>query len=148
MRPGRRLTPYLLLTPALALFTFAVLGPIAATAVFSFFEWNGFGPFEPVGVANFLRAASDPIFRASFLHVAIYIGLTIVLEVVVGLALAGMVTARPRGAALFRVAFFVPVMLPMVVVAVLWGFVYNPDFGLLNSDGELRAGVVDPDLAR
>ena len=98
---------------ALTIFTFAVLGPIAATAVFSFFEWNGFGPFEPVGVANFLRAASDPIFRASFLHVAIYIGLTIVLEVVVGLLLAGMVTARPRGTAFFRVAFFVPVMLPM-----------------------------------
>ena len=133
MRPGRRLTPYLLVAPALALFTFVVLGPIAATAVFSFFEWNGFGPFELVGFANYLRAATDPIFRASFLHVAVYIALTIWLEVFVGLLLAGLVTARPRGTAFFRVAFFVPVLLPMVVVAVLWGFVYNPDFGLLNS---------------
>ena len=133
MRPRRRSTPYLLVAPALALFTFAVLGPIGATAVFSFFDWNGFGPLEAVGIANYVRAATDPIFRASFTHVAIYIALTIVLEVFVGLLLAGMVTGRPRGTAFFRVAFFIPVMLPMVVVAVLWSFVYNPDFGLLNS---------------
>ncbi len=133
MRPRRRITPYLLVAPALALFTFAVLGPIVATGVFSFFEWDGFGPFDPVGVANYVRAAADPLFRASFVHVAIYITLTIVLEVFVGLVLAGLVTARPRGTGLFRVAFFIPVMLPMVVVAVLWDFVYNPDFGLLNS---------------
>jgi len=133
MRPRRRITPYLLVTPALALFTFAVLGPIVATGVFSFFEWDGFGPFDPVGVANYVRAATDPLFRASFLHVGIYIALTIVLEVFVGLVLAGLVTARPKGTGLFRVAFFIPVMLPMVVVAVLWDFVYNPDFGLLNS---------------
>ncbi|HWL50485.1 MAG TPA: sugar ABC transporter permease [Acidimicrobiia bacterium] len=133
MRPRRRITPYLLVAPALALFTFAVLGPIVVTGVFSFFEWDGFGSFDPVGVANYLRAAADPLFRASFLHVAIYIALTIVLEVFVGLVLAGLVTARPRGTGVFRVAFFIPVMLPMVVVAVLWDFVYNPDFGLLNS---------------
>jgi len=133
MRPRRRYTPYLLVAPALALFTFAVLGPIAATGVFSFFDWNGFGPMEPVGIHNYVRAATDPIFRASFVHVAIYIALTIVLELLVGLLLAGLVTARPRGTGFFRVAFFIPVMLPMVVVAVLWGFVYNPDFGLLNS---------------
>ena len=133
MRPQRRITPYLLLAPALALFTFAVLGPIVATGVFSFFDWDGFGPFDPVGLANYLRAATDPLFRASFVHVSIYIVLTIFLEVFVGLVLAGLVTARPRGTGLFRVAFFIPVLLPMVVVAVLWDFVYNPDFGLLNS---------------
>ncbi len=136
MRPRRRLTPYLLAAPALALFAFAVLGPIVATGVFSFFEWNGFGPFQAVGLDNYLRAFTDPIFRASFLHVTIYIAITIVLELVVGLLLAGLVTARPRGSGFFRVAFFIPVMLPMVVVAVLWGFVYNPDFGLINTSLE------------
>ncbi len=154
MRPRRRATPYLLMAPALALFTFAVLGPIVATAAFSFFDWNGFGPFDPVGFANYVRAATDPIFRASFLHVAIYIALTIVLEVFVGLLLAGLVTARPRGTGFFRVAFFIPVLLPMVVVAVLWSFVYNPDFGLINSgleavglEGLTRVWLGDTDTA-
>lgn len=133
MRPRRWFTPYLLVVPALALFAFAVLGPIIATAAFSFFDWNGFGSFESAGLANYVRALADPIFRASFLHVAIYVAITIVLEVLVGLVLAGLVTARGARTGFFRVAFFVPVMLPMVVVAVLWRFVYNPDFGLVNS---------------
>lgn len=117
----------------MALFTFAVLGPIVATVVFSFFEWNGFGDFTAAGLANYVRAVGDPIFRDSFVHVGIYVALTIVLEVLVGLVLAGLVTAPNRRTGFYRVAFFVPVMLPMVVVAVLWRFVYNPDFGLVNS---------------
>jgi raffinose/stachyose/melibiose transport system permease protein len=73
--------------------------------------------------------------------VVIYIAATIVLEVGVGLALAGLITMR-RAGMWFRVAIFVPVMLPLVVVAVLWSFVYNPDFGLIN--GALEAlGLAD-----
>ena len=132
MRAHRWFTPYLLVLPAMALFAFAILGPVLATGVFSFYEWDGFGAFTSVGIDNYLRAFSDPVFRASFVHVAIYILLTIVLEVGAGLLLAGMVTSRPRGTGFFRVAFFIPVMLPLVVVAVVWGFVYNPDFGLIN----------------
>jgi raffinose/stachyose/melibiose transport system permease protein len=53
--------------------------------------------------------------------------------VLVGLLLAGLVLSVRRGSIWFRVAIFTPVMLPMVVVAILWSFVYNPDFGLLNA---------------
>jgi raffinose/stachyose/melibiose transport system permease protein len=87
---------------------------------------------KPVGLDNYVAALTDPIFRDSFLHVLGYIAATLVLEVGLGLALAGIVSAR-RGTVWFRVAFFAPVMLPMVVVAILWSFVYNGDFGLLNA---------------
>jgi raffinose/stachyose/melibiose transport system permease protein len=85
-----------------------------------------------VGLDNYLTALTDPTFRDSFVHVLIYIGATLVLEVGLGLGLAGVVSARP-GTLWFRVAIFVPVMLPMVVVAILWSFVYNNDFGLINA---------------
>ena len=67
----------------------------------------------------------------------LYIAATLVLEVLVGLALAGS-SSRATGRLWFRVAFFAPVMLPMVVVAVLWSFVYNPDFGLRQRDARRR----------
>jgi raffinose/stachyose/melibiose transport system permease protein len=79
---------------------------------------------------------------------------TIVLEVLVGMALAGLLTARPKRSSVLQVAFFVPVMLPMVVIAVLWAFVYNPDIGLLNAgleriglDSLTRVWLGDPDTA-
>jgi raffinose/stachyose/melibiose transport system permease protein len=132
MKPSRAITPWLFLAPPLLVFGFAVLVPMIFTVGYSFTDWNGFGPMTFVGLANYLTAATDPIFRDSFVHVCLYIAATLVLEVLVGLVLAGIVSAA-AGGLWFRVAIFTPVMLPMVVVAVLWSFVYNPDFGLVNS---------------
>ena len=136
MRATSRLTPWLFLAPGLAVFGAAVLLPMALTAGFSFTEWNGFGPMTFVGLDNYARALDDSLFQSSFLHVLIYIAATLILEVAVGLGLAGIISAR-AGGAWFRVAIFTPVMLPAVVVAVLWAFIYNPDFGLIN--GALEA---------
>ncbi|HEY7525181.1 MAG TPA: sugar ABC transporter permease [Candidatus Limnocylindrales bacterium] len=133
MKPSHPATPYLLLAPALAVFGFAVLTPLLVTIGYSFTEWDGFGPMTFVGLENYLAAARDALFRDSFLHVLGYIAATLVLEVAVGLGLAGLVSARNRASLWFRVALFTPVMLPMVVVAILWSFVYNPDFGIVNA---------------
>jgi raffinose/stachyose/melibiose transport system permease protein len=111
------------------------------TVGYSFTTWDGFGEMTFVGLDNYAQAAADPEFRDSFVHVLIYIAATLVLEVLVGLGLAGLVSMGP-GRLWFRVAIFTPVMLPLVVVAVLWSFVYNPDFGLLNGALE-AAGLED-----
>jgi raffinose/stachyose/melibiose transport system permease protein len=140
VKPTRRITPWLFLVPGLAVFGAAVLLPMVLTVGYSFTEWDGFGPMTFVGLDNYTRAVGDELFRDSFLHVIIYIAATIVLEVGVGLVLAGVITMR-RAGMWFRVAIFVPVMLPLVVVAVLWSFVYNPDFGLIN--GALEALGLD-----
>ena len=132
MKPDRPLAPYLLVGPAMLVFGLAVLMPMVFTVGYSFTEWNGFGPMTFVGLDNYIAAALDPIFRESFLHVIVYIAATLMLEVGVGLILAGIVHALP-GSLWFRVAIFVPVMLPLVVVAILWSFVYNADFGLINA---------------
>ncbi len=135
-------------------FAFAVLVPLVVTVGYSFTEWDGFGAMSWVGPDNYLRAARDPVFRESFVHVLLYIAATIVLEVLAGLGLAGLLSARGRGSVWFRVALFAPVMLPLVVVAVLWSFVYNPDFGLVNAvlasaglDGLQRIWLGDSDTA-
>lgn len=136
MTPSRRVVPYLFLAPAVVVFGFAVLVPVAMTAVYSLTEWNGYGAMTFVGLDNYVKALGDPLFRGSFVNVSGYILATLVLEVAVGLVLAGVVHAL-RWSLWFRVAIFTPVLLPMVVVAVLWSFVYNADFGLLH--GALEA---------
>src|SRR4029079_9711171 len=109
MKSPRPVTPYLFLAPALAVFGFAVLAPMLLTVGFSFTEWNGFGPMTFVGVDNYARATADAVFRDSFVHVVIYILATLVLEVALGLGLAGLLSVG-RGGLWFRVAFFAPVM--------------------------------------
>jgi raffinose/stachyose/melibiose transport system permease protein len=133
VKPVRAATPYLFVLPALLVFGFAVLVPLVATVGFSFTDWDGLNQMTWAGLDNYIRAMADRTFRDSFIHVLVYIAATLVLEVLVGLVLAGLVSARRRGSLWFRVAIFTPVMLPLVVVAVLWSFVYNPDFGLLNA---------------
>ena len=135
MRPSRPWVPYLFLLAPFAVFGFAVLVPMAMTAYYSLLEWNGYGAQTFVGWDNFTELAHDTLFRSSFLHVLIYIAVTLVVEVCVGLGLAGLATSG-RGTRLwFRTAVFTPVMLPMVVIAVLWSFIYSDDGG---KDGNER----------
>lgn len=133
MKATSRTGLLVLLLPAVALYSFAVVLPLLGTFAFSFTRWNGLGSPEWAGIDNYLRAFRDDIFRSTFWHVGVYVVLTLVLEVLIGLCLAGWISARRTGGSLYRVALFIPVMLPAVVVAVLWRAVYNADFGLVNS---------------
>jgi len=141
VRPNRAWTPYLLLAPAFAVFAFVVLIPALANTGLSFANWSGTDTISWVGLDNFARAFRDEIYLKAYGNTFIYIGLTLLFEVFVGLVLAGLVTAGGRKTAFYRVAFFIPVVLPMLVIAVLWGFVYSDDIGLIN--GGLRAVGLD-----
>jgi raffinose/stachyose/melibiose transport system permease protein len=154
MKPNQAWVPFAFAAPALLIFGFAVLIPLIATAGFSFVEWSGFGPMTFVGFDNYLALTTDEVFAKSFINVLLYIAVTLVLEVLVGLCLAGLITVQRTGSLWFRVALFAPVMLPMVVVAILWSFVFNPDFGLINAslqnlglDSWTRIWLGDPNTA-
>ena len=131
MKPTARWLPYFLVAPAFAIFATAILGPIFATFALSFSDWDGFTTPSFVGLENFIRAFNDKIYMSSYWHAGVYILATLILEVVVGLLLAGLVSAK-RNTTFYRVAFFTPVMLPLVVISVLWSFILNPDLGILN----------------
>jgi raffinose/stachyose/melibiose transport system permease protein len=144
VKPTSKWTPFLFILPAFSIYAFTVLIPLIGTLGSSFTKWNGYGSPEWIGFRNYLRALKDTIFLSSFKHVFIYVLATIILEVAVGLILAGILSSRRR-TDVYRIALFVPVMLPMVIVAVLWRFIYNADFGLLN--GALE-GIGLPQFAK
>lgn len=131
MKPTARWIPYFLVAPAFLIFSVAILGPILATFGLSLTDWDGFNTPTFVGLDNFNRAFDDNIYMASYWHAGVYIAATLILEVLVGLLLAGLVSAK-RNSTFYRVAFFTPVMLPLVVISVLWSFLLNPDLGILN----------------
>ena len=131
MKPTARWIPYFLVAPAFLIFSVAILGPIIATFGLSLTNWDGFSTPSFVGFENFVRAFQDKIYMNSYWHAGVYIAATLILEVAIGLLLAGLVSAK-RNTTFYRVAFFTPVMLPLVVISVLWSFLLNPDLGILN----------------
>ncbi len=133
MRPSSRWTPYVLVGPAVAFFTFVVGLPLLGTIALSFASWTGTNRMTFIGLDNFVRASGDEVYRGAYLNTFLYIAATLVLEVAVGFALAGLVSVRGRRTGWYRITFFIPVMLPMVVIAVLWSFIYADDGGLINS---------------
>lgn len=154
MKPTRPWSPYLLVAPAILVFGFVVLIPAVANTILSFASWSGTDTLEFIGLENYFRAFRDEIYLMAYRNTFVYILLTLLLEVVVGLVLAGLVTMSGRRTTFYRVAFFVPVTLPMIVIAILWSFVYSDDIGLINSalrgaglDSLTRVWLGDPNTA-
>ena len=145
MRPSSRWTPYILVGPAVAFFTFVVGLPLIATIWLSFTKWSGTNRLRFIGFDNFVRAFHDDVYRKAYANTFIYIAATLVLEVAVGFALAGLVSVKGKRTGWYRITFFIPVMLPMVVIAVLWSFIYSDDGGLINS---FLTGIGRSDLRR
>lgn len=132
--PGEpRRIGYLYLLPAFLLFALFVLGPLAHSLWLSLFEWDGVTAGRWVGLANYGDVLSDGELRSSFAHALVLILFYALLPVLIGLLLAGAVArVQVRGFTFFRVVLFLPQVVAMVVVAVMWRMIYDPGTGPLN----------------
>ena len=129
--PGR--IGYLYLAPALVVFAAFVLAPLAHSFWLSLFEWDGITAGTWVGLDNYGDVVSDPALRSAFAHALVLIVFYALLPVAIGLLLAGLLArVRVRGLAFFRTILFLPQVIAMVVVAVMWRMIYDPQNGALN----------------
>lgn len=128
-----RLYPYLMCVPSLLLFTAFVLVPFLIGIYISLFSWDGRGLMRFLGVKNYFFVLRDGIFWLAMKNTFVYALVVTVVKNLVGLSLAMLVSRSFRGRTAFRVSMFMPVTFSYVVIGVLWSWIYNPDFGLLNS---------------
>jgi raffinose/stachyose/melibiose transport system permease protein len=132
--PGEpRRVAYLYLLPALAVFALFVLVPLGHAAWLSLFSWDGVTPGTWVGLDNYEAVFTDPELRSAFLHSLVLVLFYALLPVAIGLVLAAALSrTRVRGLAAFRTVLFLPQVIALVVVAVIWRMIYAPEGGLLN----------------
>ncbi|MCP4543216.1 MAG: sugar ABC transporter permease [Chloroflexi bacterium] len=129
----KRSGPFVLwLVPILGLLFVFSLGPILASLVLSFYDYDFGQTPEPVGLANYVEAFHDPVLGSVMRNILFYTVLTVPIEMLLSLFIAQLIHSVPRYRAIFRVAYFLPVMTPAVAAAAVWKFVYQPQFGLLN----------------
>lgn len=124
----------LFLLPAFVLIAVFVAYPIVYAGWLSFFQWDGASAPAFVGLDNFLRLATDAIFWKSLGRNLLIAATAIVLQVFLALLIAYcLVRIVPFVSRLFLFFYLVPVMVSEICIGLLWRFMYNPYFGLVNA---------------
>lgn len=127
------ITGYLFTAPAVLGFLIWVAGPMLFSAWLSLTEWDLLSPPEFVGLSNYVAMFQDDLFWQS-LRVTFYFTLVSVpLFQVSALAVALLMNSNVRGISIFRTIYFLPSIVPLVANAMLWAWILNSDFGLLNA---------------
>jgi ABC-type sugar transport system permease subunit len=129
-----RLQGYLFLSPALLGLIVFLLGPMVYAFGLSFFRWDLIRPNPRfVGIDNYVTVLSSPDFWQALWVTTVYTAGTVPPAMAIGLALALLLDRRIPGRAVFRAICFVPSITSLVAVAVVWAWIFHPDFGLLNA---------------
>ncbi|OQV53614.1 ABC transporter permease [Bacillus velezensis] len=129
-----RFIPYLFLAPALIFLLFVYI-PIIENVFFSLFEWSSFQPEKAfIGLKNYIDLFHDPVFFTALRNNVLYAVISLIFQVGGGLILAAVLEDRlvRKWSPFFRTVFFLPVVISMTVIALLFDFIYNPEIGLLN----------------
>jgi len=133
IQPGHGRPALLLMAPFLVLYLVFIIGPTLYMFVMGFFDTSlvqsGLGSFA--GFRNFGEALSDPAFWASMWHTVWFTILTTPPLVILAFVFALLADRVTRGRWFFRLAFFMPYILPSAVVALIWMWLYTPELGLL-----------------
>ncbi|MDM4762045.1 sugar ABC transporter permease [Galbitalea sp. SE-J8] len=124
--------------PALAVFAVFTIVPMASVVYYSFTDYSGFvGVPKFVGLDNYARIFSgDKHILGALGHTLVYSFFYVVVQIAIAFLLAVLLERAIRGAAFYRAAFFLPVVISSVAVAYTWSFMYDPNSGTIN--GVLR----------
>ncbi|MDQ4709214.1 sugar ABC transporter permease [Bacillus subtilis] len=129
-----KIIPYLFLVPALVFLLFVYI-PIFENVFLSLFQWSSFSPEKTfIGLKNYVELFHDPVFYQALTNNVLYAVISIVCQVFGGLILASVLEDKlvRKWSPFFRTVFFLPVVISMTVIALLFDFIYNPETGLLN----------------
>lgn len=134
MRSFRNALPwYLFIAPASLMLLTLMAYPLFDTLRLSLFKWGGLGPQTFIGLRNFSKLFGDEIFWRALGNSFIFAIVVPFFTVSIGLFLGVAISRRLRGWQVYRIAFFIPVMMSGVVVATLWANMFEFNHGLFNT---------------
>jgi multiple sugar transport system permease protein len=132
-RGRRTITGYLFISPFILGVLFWVVYPAGMSAWLTTQQWNLITPSMYVGVKNFTTMFKDPLFWQSVKVTTIYTIFSVPLGLILSFLLAVLINNKLRGIAIFRTVYYLPSIVPAVASAMLWMWIFNTEFGLLNS---------------
>ncbi|MFC5471656.1 carbohydrate ABC transporter permease [Cohnella suwonensis] len=123
---------FLMLLPNVVGFLMFLLLPVLATFAISFTDWDLSTDIGFVGFDNYKELVHDEVFHQVFWNTLYFTAVSVPIGIAVSLLLAIALNQKIRFVRFYRAAFFFPVISSFVAVAILWQWIYNPQFGLLN----------------
>lgn len=129
----RWLWPVVFIGPALSGLLVLTWVPVLMSLALSFCRWDLLGTPQFVGLTNYQALLGDPLFWQTLKNTLVFVTGSVSLEITLALSLALMLNRAVKGVGLFRTLFFLPVVTPMVSVALVWGWLYDPQHGGLNA---------------
>lgn len=123
---------WLFISPMLIGFVFVMLGPFLYSVFISFTDWPLLGEPLFIGLENYKRMATDPVFTKVLINTLIFAAGLVPVNIVLALILALLLYRKLPGMGLFRTAIFVPVMTSIVVWSIIWKYMFATDSGFIN----------------
>lgn len=136
-RPGTRrpsTMPLLFAAPALAIYLGFLVWPALQALWISLTDWDGLSDRKTfVGLANYTAMLSDPVVGIAVVNNLLWAVVTIALPLALGLLLAVVLNRRSRTSPVLRAVFYAPAVLPLVSIASIWAWLYDPTDGAINT---------------
>ena len=139
----KNLTGYLFISPWLIGFIIFSLIPMVASLFLSFTDWTMLSSPRWVGVENYSSILEDKLFFKSLYNTFYFVIFSVPLSMIFALFLAVLLNQKVKGLSFFRTVFFLPSITNVVAVSVLWVWIFNPEFGLINSF-LAKVGIIGP----
>lgn len=131
---SNKLVIFSLVLPGLLLFLFAILAPICLSVYYGFTDYSGMGKAEWVGLENYAKLMKDKAFWTSMRNsLFLAVGFICIQHPLAMITAAILDKLSGKAEGFFRCVYFIPNVVSVAVIAYLWKFIYNPDFGLLNN---------------
>ncbi|MCL6632571.1 MAG: sugar ABC transporter permease [Alicyclobacillus herbarius] len=132
-RSAARVAFWFLLPNLIGFICFTLL-PIVMALGLSLFKWSLTSPPEFVGLSNYVTLfVHDVLFGQVLFHTVYYVAVYVTLNLVVSLSFAVWLNRKIKGIQVFRAVLFLPVLVPPVAISMVWQWLYNPDYGLIDS---------------
>jgi len=126
-------TAYLFISPTLILFLIFTVFAVIYSLYLSFQEWNILDPtMTYIGLENYERLLTDRRFHQAVFNTIYYTAASVPLTMIAGLSIALLLNNRIRLRGIFRTLYYLPTITPLVVSAIIWKWLYQGDYGLIN----------------
>ena len=123
---------YLFLLPAFAVFMLYRIIPLGWNLVLSFQEWKAIGPNPWIGLSNYTKMFKDEVFWKSLSNTIIYFIVGSPVAIILAIFIAISVNQPLKGRNVYRALIFIPYPITPIAIGIIWQWLYNERFGLIN----------------